>query len=123
MFAPGVFFFGVLLPITVVALIAYGVWELARSREAQPAAGVTGSGVAASTDARIILDERFARGDIEAGEYVQRRALLDGTVPSPPVDPASAGTEAPVAQTPAPSPEAPTQESVLDPAAEAPESS
>ncbi len=98
MFVPGMFFFGVVLPVAVVALIAYGVWELARSREQQPAAALDGGGVAASAGARSILDERFARGDIDAGEYVQRRALLDGTVPSPPTDAVSAAA-APMATT------------------------
>jgi len=86
MFGPGAFIFGVVIPVAVVALVAYGVWELARSRGPQPAvdgAGVTGGSTASGT-ARSILDERFARGEVDAEEYVRRRALLDGTVPSPP---------------------------------------
>ncbi|UDY34888.1 SHOCT domain-containing protein [Dermatobacter hominis] len=86
MFAPGVFIFGVLIPLAVVALIAYGVWELARSRQEPAVVGGVASGPVASASARTILDERFARGEVDADEYVRRRALLDGTVPSPPVD-------------------------------------
>lgn len=74
-------FFGFLIPLVVVALVVYGVWELARSRDV----GIAAQGaVAGSASARSILDERFARGDLDAEEYVQRRALLDGTLPSPP---------------------------------------
>jgi hypothetical protein len=106
MFAPGMFIFGVLIPLAVVALIAYGVWELARSRDDQVAPAVAGTGPVASAGARTILDERFARGEVDVDEYVRRRALLDGTVPSPPVDaavvttPPTAAPEAAVAGSP-----------------------
>lgn len=121
MFAPGMFFFGVLLPVAVVALIAYGVWELARSRELHAAAVLPDGSGAASARARTILDERFARGDIDAEEYVQRRALLDGTVPSPPAgsvpaatvpSPTVGGGSAPVPTEP------PTAEVAIDPSAD-----
>jgi putative membrane protein len=96
MFEPGVFIFGVLIPIAVVALVAYGVWELVRSRDdgTVAVAGVP-SGTVPSASARTILDERFARGEVDVDEYVRRRALLDGTVPSPPVDVAAMATPAP----------------------------
>lgn len=85
MFGPGTFIFGVLIPLAVVVLVAYGIWELVRSRDVTPSlAG--GQGAAAPGPARTILDERFARGEIDVDEYVRRRALLDGSVPSPPVD-------------------------------------
>lgn len=85
MFGPGTFIFGVVIPLAVVALVAYGIWELIRSRDTVPAmAGAAGP--AASASARTILDERFARGEVDVDEYVRRRALLDGSVPSPPVD-------------------------------------
>ena len=32
-----------------------------------------------SSDARRILDERLARGDIDEDEYTRRRSLIDGT--------------------------------------------
>jgi putative membrane protein len=84
MFGPGAFIFGVLIPLVVVALVIFGVWELARSRERTLADGAVVGGYAVSGTARSILDERFARGDVDTEEYVRRRALLDGTVPSPP---------------------------------------
>lgn len=84
MFGPGAFIFGVLIPLVVVGLVIYGVWELARSRNATLADGVTSAGSPVSGTARSILDERFARGEVDTEEYVRRRALLDGTVPSPP---------------------------------------
>jgi len=85
MFGPGTFIFGVVIPVAVVALVAYGIWELIRSRDVSTAiAGAPGPAVSAS--ARTILDERFARGEIDVDEYVRRRALLDGGIPSPPAD-------------------------------------
>ncbi len=86
MFGPGAFIFGVVIPVVVVALVAYGVWELARSRGPQPAVdgAAPAGGPVATGSARSILDERFARGEVDVDEYVRRRALLDGTVPSPP---------------------------------------
>ena len=85
MFGPGTFIFGVVIPLSVVALAAAEIWELIRSRDTAPAmAGAAGP--AASASARTILDERFARGEVDVDEYVRRRALLDGSVPSPPVD-------------------------------------
>lgn len=71
---------GFLLPMAIVALVAYGVFELIRSRDASPAAAAgSPNGVPAttvSTSALTILDERFARGELDAEEYVQRRSLL-----------------------------------------------
>lgn len=81
---PGMFVFGVIVPLMIVVLVVYGVWELARSRG--DGAAVVGTAGGPSVAARAILDERFARGELDAPEYVQRRALLDGTVVSPPVE-------------------------------------
>ena len=72
---------GFLLPMAIVALVAYGVFELIRSRDESPAAAVAGSpnwvpAATVSTSALTILDERFARGELDAEEYVQRRSLL-----------------------------------------------
>ena len=87
---PGVFLFGILLPLAVVALVAYGIWELARSRSVE----VAGAGSsAAAGSARLLLDERFARGEIDADDYVQRRTLLDG---APIVAPTGSPVAAPV---------------------------
>lgn len=97
---------GFLMPITIVALVAYGVFELIRSRDgATPAAagpGWSGSTVAAppAGSALAILDERFARGEIDAEEYVQRRNLLappgptwTGPAPSTPAAPDGAASD------------------------------
>lgn len=101
---PGVFLFAILIPLAIVALIAYGIWELSRSRAIAPATGVAAPAAAGS--ARAVLDDRFARGEIDAEEYVQRRALLDGT---PLVTPAP-----PVAAPPAPPGTAPAGSAVVD---------
>lgn len=95
---------GFLLPLTIVALVAYGVFELVRSREAPigaPAGGATPGWTPppTSSSALAILDERFARGELDAEEYVQRRSLL---MPSP-----VAGTPVPsTAATVPPAPDA-----------------
>jgi putative membrane protein len=92
---PGFFFLGFLLPLIVIALAVYGIWELYRSRSTAPVAAAA----AGATSARVVLDERFARGEIDAEEYVQRRTLLDG---SPVATPAGPATEPPTAQAPVP---------------------
>lgn len=84
MIGPGAFMFGVLIPLAALALVVYGFWELARSRNGGGSVAGASGYEAPTGSARLILDERFARGDLDADEYVQRRALLDGTVPSPP---------------------------------------
>ena len=53
----------------LAALVVYVVKNLGH----RPA---DGAGVARPDDAMRILDERFARGDIEADDYSQRRDLL-----------------------------------------------
>lgn len=74
---PGFFLFGFLLPLVIVGLVAYGIWELWRARDVAPA-GVTAGGP--SGTAMAVLDERFARGEIDAEDYVQRRNLLASPV-------------------------------------------
>lgn len=67
-------------------------------------------------DARRLLDERFARGDIDRAEYEPRKAVLDGAdvippAPAPPTPPApgaASGTTATM--------EAPTTAGGFDPA-------
>ncbi len=105
MFGPGLFIFGFLIPLAAVVLAAYGIWELVRSREGSASGGVQAS--PASGSARAILDERFARGEIDVDEYTSRRALLDGG-PQPPLAPQSAAvqtTEPQSATQEAPAPE------------------
>lgn len=101
----------VLLPMLLVGLVAYGVYELLRSRGV-PAGGAGGTAVASSpagpppapTAAVTILDERFARGEIDAEEYVQRRTLLSPGAAPVSVDtapPVSVGTAPPAGPDPA----------------------
>lgn len=90
---PGALLFGVLIPLVIVGLIAYGIWELVRPRDAGPVAGA-----GASNQALAVLDERFARGDVDAEEYVQRRNLLMSPI-------AAAGSPSDRVQPPAPPPE------------------
>ncbi len=86
---PGAMLFGVLIPLTIVGLVAYGIWELVHTRDtaAVPAFG-------ASNQVLTVLDERFARGEIDAEEYLQRRSLLTSPLapqgtPSDQVDPST----------------------------------
>lgn len=68
---------GILVPLVIVGLVAYGIFELVRSRGGFGGAVPAGAGAAGT--ARAVLDERFARGEIDAEDYVQRRTLLDGS--------------------------------------------
>ena len=63
----------------VMALVTVGFWALVvvgivTLFRGTGAAGPTGRG--ATPHARQILDERFARGEIDADEYHSRQALL-----------------------------------------------
>ncbi len=75
---PGALLFGVLIPLAIIGLVAYGIWELARSRDT----AVVGLGGGVASPASAILDERFARGEIDAEDYVARRNLLVGPTTS-----------------------------------------
>jgi putative membrane protein len=55
-------------------LIIFAVVALVRSTRSE---GHSSSAPPRAHAARRILDERFARGEIDAEEYVQRRDLLD----------------------------------------------
>ena len=77
---------GFLLPIAIVALVAYGVFELIRSREASPApaaaaGGPSGPPPVMSSSALSILDERFARGefcvDVDDRDFTDDLAALE----------------------------------------------
>ncbi len=69
-------FLVVLLVIAVVALILS-----VSSRRRWPVAGHPVAGYAgAGSEALRVLDERFARGDIDAEDYTTRRSLLSGQV-------------------------------------------
>jgi hypothetical protein len=72
---------GLLLPLAIVGLVAYGIVELVRAGSDRPADG-EGNGTEAgrpsapTSPAIAILDERFARGEIDTDDYLQRRELL-----------------------------------------------
>lgn len=108
LFARGgfLFLFGFVIPLLVVGLVAYGIWELVRSRQPAVAGGAAPSG-----SARALLDERLARGEIDPDDYLRRRALLDGapgpaTAPNAPADPGPAGPTAAAEDATAPTPAA-----------------
>lgn len=106
---------GFLLPVAIVALVAYGVFELVRARSIDAAvpvaAGPGGASAGPSSTALGILDERFARGEIDAEEYVQRRTLLaPGASPAP----SSAPDTAPPAEAAPPAEPDPTTAVVVD---------
>jgi putative membrane protein len=63
----------------LIALIGVAIWSLVvRTRHAKlaTAAGQPGSPTVSASNARSILDERFARGEIDGAEYEERRRLL-----------------------------------------------
>ncbi len=69
--------FGLLFALAVVALVTWAVWTLARQFGSHRHVATAGpSPVAPSSDAQRILDERFARGEIDAEEFTRRRDLL-----------------------------------------------
>lgn len=108
-FAPGMFVFGILVPLVIIGLVAYGVYELVRARNlGAPAPAVAGG----AASARTLLDERFARGEIDAEEYVQRRTLLDGT--AAPVAPTAPPADEPAVEA---SPDVTTEQAATDPPA------
>lgn len=63
--------FGLLVVAGVVAIVI----ALTRGRAGGPARPLDGE--TSSVTARRILDERFARGEIDSGEYQERRRTLD----------------------------------------------
>ncbi len=92
-FGPGPFggngplaaFVVLILFVIIVAVLALLITILIRrSRYAHRFAGAPGSGLAThwrpspSSDALRILNERFARGEIDADEFRERRDLLNG---------------------------------------------
>lgn len=92
---------GFLLPVAIVGLVVYGVVELLRARTVEAAvatAGPTAVPAGPTSTALGILDERFARGEIDAEDYVQRRNLLwpaVATAAGPPDAPAPAPVDEP----------------------------
>jgi uncharacterized membrane protein len=74
----------VLFVIVIVALALLITLFIRRSRFAHRFAGAPGARVATywrpspTSDALRILNERFARGEIDADDFKQRRDLLNG---------------------------------------------
>ncbi|HEU4515336.1 MAG TPA: SHOCT domain-containing protein [Nocardioidaceae bacterium] len=69
-----------LMTLLVVGLLVGLVLLVVRSTSGRGA--VSGSGAPAST-AEHLLDERFARGEIDEEEYLRRRSVLRGGQPAP----------------------------------------
>ncbi|MEO3939036.1 SHOCT domain-containing protein [Dermatophilaceae bacterium Soc4.6] len=78
-----------LLMIAFWALVVGGVFALFRNGRQVTSKGESDSGPTGPS-AENVLDDRFARGEIDAEEYQARRALLNATaalttpLPSPP---------------------------------------
>jgi putative membrane protein len=75
-------FFALLLILIAVCIVVWIVTTLMRPgghvHRHEPSPGANPSSKP-SSDALRILDERFARGDIDADEYTKRRELLRGS--------------------------------------------
>ncbi len=67
----GLLLVGVMVFLVIVGLVAYGIWELVRSRD-------RGSMTGAASAAMAVLDDRLARSEIEPEDYIARRDLLTG---------------------------------------------
>jgi putative membrane protein len=72
-------FVGVLFFLIIVALVVWALIVISRylsHRHHQPEGGTTSSTLAGTSDALKILNERFARGEIDAEDFTRRRDLL-----------------------------------------------
>ena len=67
-----------------LAAIAVAVVALVRVNRAAAASAPTTVVTGASADARALLDDRLARGEIDPADYEARRALLESPTPSAP---------------------------------------
>ena len=76
----GIVFMVLLVALVVAGLVALIVWISRNGQAPTPgaAAGPTPSAAGPPIDARRILDERLARGDIDPEEYRSRRDALEG---------------------------------------------
>lgn len=78
----GKFFFLLLL----LAAIGGGIYMFRRRRNGGAATvAPTPPPAPPVSDARSLLDERFAKGEIDQAEYEHRRAVLEGRSTTPPV--------------------------------------
>lgn len=67
------------VPLAVLGVLVWLVIEGGRRRETQPAPTPPTIAVPAAVPApRTVLDERYARGEIERDDYLQRRQDLGG---------------------------------------------
>ncbi|MEM9468415.1 MAG: SHOCT domain-containing protein [Actinomycetota bacterium] len=79
----GKFFFLLLL----LAAIGGGIYLFRRRRNGGAAAvAPTPPPAPPVSDARALLDERFAKGEIDQAEYEHRRAVLEGRSTTPPAN-------------------------------------
>ena len=62
--------------LVIIAVIVWGVVTTTRSHQTAAAPTLAGGAPIRESSARQILDERFARGEIDAAEYEERRRLL-----------------------------------------------
>jgi uncharacterized membrane protein len=73
---------GLLALIGFVVIVAGLIWLIVMVRRIREIKTLPGSAAASPSPqkdgARAILDERFARGEIDEGEYTWRRGLLEG---------------------------------------------
>lgn len=65
--------------LVIAVVVAVARWLRTAERGGPGLDGRAGDGVHAADEARQILDRRFARGEIDAEEYADRRRLLTGS--------------------------------------------
>ena len=61
------------------AILAWAVVSIIRQRDGHSGGGGQGPSGTSGSDALRILDERFARGEIDVDEYTNRRDLIKGS--------------------------------------------
>jgi putative membrane protein len=74
----GWLFMGLFL-LFLVALVVGVVWLLLRSTRGAGASGGAPGPATGGSSAEQVLDERYARGEIEEDEYLRRRSVLRGS--------------------------------------------
>lgn len=68
----------VLLLLSLAAVVVLVAVLVAARRSTQPQASASVPSGAGTSAARVLLDERLARGEIDPEDYQRRRALLEG---------------------------------------------